>query len=1167
MPKDLDGTPISRNEEEKGTVLALSPGDCVLYRSHNGPRSGVVIGSRRTELMLRYLEDQAWVSETASQSDVMQRVVTARGLEVVAENGVVGVCTAVDVDKVTMDDGSRVPASTVRCPHAKATPIVACVSKVAFAAVEAARQAATATLPSEMVGTVVSADTRAATEMALEHGRQLAFGTRDALRQAVASQKEQEPCLPADRWKSSLQIAKEKAAPLVESGQREAAALGETVKESRAGKLALEEVAAVSKNFEVDDTGALATLHKAASVVSKSNDKLAATAKKLARRLAVSHLLDDSYIEQAFSAALSTGGQVLAGAEQTLARRLGEATRKFASDVLLADGDVDRCKVEAALASAVTAAVDAAPPMLVAEVCASADCFQGALFVRLNGGDDASVSTSSAVVARLASKYSQQLLGDNEPEVLKRALSSLGDGTGVRETLAKALDDEDAVRGVGDAVSGTGAKLAAALSALDKDERAKHFTSKLLEDDTGLASIIDALAGLDVDQASERIEALLKSDASERAKLVERATDAALDFFLMHLPAMPVSPVELERDGVLYELGNLSLSKFRLEKEDVKIELPFTAATSNDEKYGFFLDGQLSEVTANHKSSFSFGLKARRASAKFDAITWRFKQQYFPYLEGSGTADVVAEEGSLWLEVGASRREDKPIVSLTRCDVVIGSLEVRVDNMQFGWLINALGSVFREQVRQYVQDALRKYIKRRARDVLSPLDTPLASVWPAVARVFSLPEPAKLPLANLQDLDDHVVRLELTDPGPLGLELAATPDTAHFTLTGIVESGQAARAVSTPRVRMRSLLNAVLIAVDETELGTLQDQQQAIALITSLDRPKILFFRLDQVARPTNLSGCRSSEQPSKFASSSLGSRSIELIAASAPNRPVTSLGLKLRAHPTVGAVEIAKANDASMVGCLLVGCTGRPYLVSRTPPVDASAVGVLVSTKNADAAREGRAFSIYLSDSPDFRVHFDEPPVDLLFQAHACYAVIAALEPAPSPLQLAGAQVGDIVVAVGTENLPTPSGYASDVCAVLKAAVHRAALDQSQLHLTLRRQNRLLRLSLGPFDKPILGATFTRDEHFRAPCIKRFDGVPGPVARSRHWQSQRLHPGLALVALGNATDSLRTFEPDVANREACRAQLADASYCVFRDVEAYEALLNLFGTRDRASN
>lgn len=1162
MPHELNGASMRRNEEEKEHMTALSPGDCVIYRSDSGPRSGVVIGTRRTELMIRYLEDQAWVSEAASQSDIVQRVVAARGLEVAVEGGRGGVCTGVDVDYVTLDDGSTVPASSVRCPHAKATPIVACVSKVAFAAIEAARQAATATLPSEVVGTVATADEQAATEMALEHGRQLAFGTRDALRQAVASQTEQEPCSPADRWKSSLRLAKEKAAPLVESGQREAAALGETVKESRAGKLALEEVAAVSRNFEVDDTGALATLHKAASVVSQSNDKLTATAKKLARRLAVSHLLDDSYIEHAFSAALSTGGQVWAGADQTLARRLGEATRKFASDVLLAEGDVDRSRVEAALASAVTAAVDAAPPMLTTEACASADCFQGALFVRLNGGDDASASSSSAVVARLAAKYSQQLLGDNEPEVLKRALSSLGDGTGVRETLAKALDDEDAVRGVGDAVSGTGAKLAAALSALDKDERAKHFTSKLLEDDTGLASIIDALAGLDVDQASERIEGLLKSDASERAKLVERATDAALDFFLMHLPAMPVSPVELERDGVLYELGNLSLSKFKLDKEDVKIELPFAVGTSKD---GFFLDGQLSEVTANNKYSFSFGLKARRASAKFDAITWRFKQQYFPYLEGSGSADVVAEDGSLWLEVGASRREDKPIVSLTRCDVEIGCLEVRVDNMQFGWLINALGSVFREQVRQYVQDALCKYLKRCARDVLSPLDAPLASVWPAVARVFSLPEPAKLPLANLQDLDDRVVRLELAEPGPLGLLVAAAPDTLYFTVTDIVEGSQAARAIPTPRVRMRSLLNAVLLAVDDTELSSLHDQRRAIALVTSPDRPKTLYFRLDQAARTTTLSGRRSSGVPSKSASSSLVHRNIELIAASAPNRPDTSLGFKLRAHPTVGAVEIAKASDASAVGCLLVACTGMPYLVSRTPPVDANAVGVLVSRENAHAAKDGRAFSVVLSKSPDFRVDFDEPPVDLLFQAHACYAVIAALELTPSPLQLAGAQIGDIVVAVGAESLPTLSGYASDVCAILKAAVHRAAIDQSHLCLTLRRENQTMRLRLGPFDKPILGATFTRDEILGAPRIKRFDGVPGPVARSRHWQSKRLHPGLALVAVGNATDKLRTFEPDVGNQEALRAQLSDASFCIFRDVEAYEALLNRFSTSDRS--
>lgn len=1130
---------------------SVAPGDCVLF----GPgRSGVVLGvSSENVVVVRTLLDDEWTTVHLSGEQVeTKKVAACKGLQVLDENGLGGVCVDVSESSVTLSDGRVVAAGEVRCPSAKAAPIVSCVSNVAFSAVEAARKAVAATPMRELLDGGKGALERRAKE------------TRDALRDAAADENklDEYSSTATAEWEESLRLAKERAAPVLETGRTEAAALGEIVEGSRAGKLAMEEVNAAS-HFELDDEGALATLSKAASAVSQKNEKLADTAKKLARRLATSQLLDDAYIEAAFSACFLAGsGTSLSedgnGDRQKLIRKLADSTRAFANEVLMSEEKIDRVSVEAALEAGVVAAIDTAPEEMVAEACASADCFDGALFKQLNAADQGEDST--AAMARLAAKYSEKFLGESEPQVLKRALDSLTEGSGVRETLARALDDDDAVAGVGQAVSGSGAKLAAALTVLDKDDRAKHFASKLLSDDTGLVAAVDSLASLDVDQASERLEDLLKSDAAERAKLVEKATDSALDFFLTHLPAMPVPPLDLEREGVLYELGNLNLSQFKLVKNDVEVDLPFGGDLEKSREV-FFVDDQFSNNASGaavvENSAFAFGLKARSASAKFERITWRFKQQYFPYLEGSGTADVVVEDGALWLEVGVRRRENKPVVTLSRCDVAIATLEVRVENMQFGWLLNALGSVFREHVRLYVQDSLKQYLKRRAREWLSPLDAPLSAAWPAVAQVFSLPDPKMLPLANLEDLDENVVLLLLVEKGPLGLELSVEDEGNTFRLTGFVDGSQAARKTS--RAKARSLMNAVLIAIDDVEL---EDREQTIQLVTSHDRPKRLYFRIDKAQQQETLRHPAAEKKKS-----ALRYRAIEMCPASAPNRPVASLGFKLRPNSTLAAVEIARAQTMQqneLVGSLIVACSGAPRLVSLSvaAPVDANAVGARISGLNSACAKSGKPFSIVVAKPPDFTVDFESPPSDIAFQAHAGYAVIAALEPSKSPLELAGAQIGDVVVAVNDVVLPTRNGYAADVKSILKAAVVRAARDHSTFWVTLSRggddhddrvsAQRII-VEVGPMQTPRLGSTFTRCNLTGAPRLKRFDGIPGTVASSPHWKSKLLHPGLALIAVG----SDRVNEDD--NLDQLRERLSTAKSCTFRDVEAYDALVDQF--------
>lgn len=842
------------------------------------------------------------------------------------------------------------------------------------------------------------------------------------------------------------------------------AAAARELKGTKTAQRALDEVEGA---FE--ETLAKKTLETAAQKFSESGEKIKATAQKVASRLAESNL------EAAFIATTS---------ESSFVKEVASATARFARQARH-----DEREALEALEAAVAEAVLAAPPDVVRDVCSAADCYEGALYRRLNNP----------------------------------ALGSL-------EGLKNALDDDQTASVVTDA----GKKFAVALKALDNDERAQYFASKLLDDD--VFGFIEGLATVDADTAVAHIEEAL-SVPEKRDEVANRSTKAALDFFLTHLPAMPVRDVDIDKDGVSYSLRNLNLANFQLDPTDVDVDLPFGTIEEN-----FFTEGQLSTAPSD---AWLLGLKVRSLSARFDKVEWKFKQQYFPYLEGSGFADVVVEDAAMRVEVAARRRNTDPTFTVSACDVALPSFEVTVESETFGWLLNTLSSVFRDHVRSYVQGALKRFVKTQIRDYLiQPLEPHVPAAWAALARGLGdrLPaDPALLPLA-LRD-DDNVVVLCLSEPGPLGLELTVPargpPD--DFRLVTVYEGGQAARTLGKRRLPLR----ARLIAVDDVDFQGL-DQSTAVQLIKRDRRPKTLVFRIEtapskEVATvaPRDLVRCDT----------------VEMVAASAPNRRVGPLGIRLRPHETVrGAVLVANANAPQLIGRVLVACSQQPKLMS-TGETDADAVAATVKNELVDAAKTGRAFAITVADSPDF-VYDGPAPEDAVLQAHSGVYVLAALEPVASPLETAGSLIGDVVVAVGDVSLPR-NDYADDIANILKPAVQAGPT----LNLTLRRgddEPRVITVDLSNHGR--LGVTFTRDAS-GAPRLKRFDGVPGPLAKSRQWKSKLLHPGLALIAVRVDDDILQPVSPATVTLEELRALVLRASAFVFRDMEAHEALIARFAT------
>lgn len=125
------------------------------------------------------------------------------------------------------------------------------------------------------------------------------------------------------------------------------------------------------------------------------------------------------------------------------------------------------------------------------------------------------------------------------------------------------------------------------------------------------------------------------TDEKKRQQLVSTATDTALEYILKILPSMPVPPLDGVRDGLVYNISNLSMKGFKVKKEDIQIELAGMKATKNDAE-----EMEYEETSGNVKATELLIIDVKRISAVLDDAAWSFEQTYLPYLKGEGLADV-----------------------------------------------------------------------------------------------------------------------------------------------------------------------------------------------------------------------------------------------------------------------------------------------------------------------------------------------------------------------------------------------------------------------------------------------------------------------------------------------------------------------------------------------
>jgi len=607
-------------------------------------------------------------------------------------------------------------------------------------------------------------------------------------------------------------------------------------------------------------------------------------------------------------------------------------------------------------------------------------------------------------------------IDQSAPEEVKQWLSKHATGEDGKMNVGKAVNksvdllNSDAIVAQVQDLVGQGAGVLDQLGSLKDDGMFQAALAALTSEEME-SKLVKGIEELDPEQLVQDAE-LAMTDQAARQRLVGTAKDACLDFLLEYLPSMPVPPIDGEHDMLEYSIKNLDLSGFHLRKEDVTVTL------------GDLTSDQSQPVLA---------IEAANISAQFTSLQWSYKQKYFPYLEGSGSADAHVSQAAIQLSLqlrrqirtrkgksggGSGDGEDylsrllvtqgrkdapsliwEPVLMLSDCKIAIPSLELEVKEDRLSWVYNVLASLFRSSVREYVMASLHSTIEENADALLSTINSIVQDSWPAVVAATGA-ELENLPLlesngsremgamSRRRDLfrrrGGKRVRLELAKEGPLGLHLDISTKRSYIRFSGVVEGGQAVQPVEELEKEVGALAGAFLVGVDDVNLSN-KSVAEALVLIKQPIRPKVLTFvlpapKLNSDPGQGNAGGA------------------VDLSPISVEFRSV-SLGLRLigsRLIPQLVEVTgFAKAPDGSMLpaeacqviepGMLLLSVNGAELWGMPLKQV-------AITLRDAALATEhGAVVRLAFLPSPMVSVRFRAPPSDM----------ILAKVPAPGDRQL----------------------------------------------------------------------------------------------------------------------------------------------------------------------
>jgi hypothetical protein len=342
-------------------------------------------------------------------------------------------------------------------------------------------------------------------------------------------------------------------------------------------------------------------------------------------------------------------------------------------------------------------------------------------------------------------------------------------------------------------------------------------------------SLMQGVGQLDVDKLLDDTQTAM-TDETARRQLISSAGDTALDFLLRILPSMPVPPFDGVREGLVYHISNLSMAGFKVQKEDIYIEVAGIQAAAQKLR-----DTQSREV----KASELLIIDVKNISATIDDAVWSFEQTYMPYLKGRGKANTKLWSGSIRLKFELRRRtvstQDpntgeeieswEPVLCLNDRCCSIGGIELVFQGEgRITWVANKLTNWLKNPLRDYVVGVIVTALTNNSGWLIDHLNKNLSPYWDFVMRT------AKLELMELPILEQHhVIKAEIAQADevelvwrervPLGLNILTNHESGYLKVIDLPRGTQARQVAQQAQLDPDIFKGSTIVSVNGRRYG------------------------------------------------------------------------------------------------------------------------------------------------------------------------------------------------------------------------------------------------------------------------------------------------------------------------------------------------------------
>jgi len=370
------------------------------------------------------------------------------------------------------------------------------------------------------------------------------------------------------------------------------------------------------------------------------------------------------------------------------------------------------------------------------------------------------------VLQDISEKGSESLLwlldkrGVHVPDVLRQALEKGSEGMSKDDVIAAAEDllNDDAVVDKTKKLAEQGSTVMQSLDKFGKSEAMRHamaFVDAAMESEAVEKHLMKQLDEFDPEEQVQLMEAALTSNDA-REKMVNKMKDDLLDFITNVLPSIKVPPLDGEKPEFKYSVHNLDMSRIKLKKENVRIQLSDVLGKVNpidrlrrrrDKKKKRLERGvEIKDERGNrHLGGDVVLIELWDLSAKFLGTQVTIEQSRFPYLQGGGTLDASSTGLSILLGFGIADCEDEdkpPSLECTRIEIEMETFDLWVgeQSSRLAWLYNTLTAALNPLIRRYVRGYLEYALTENMDWLLGQLNWAFQQAWPYLSTVVPKPK-------------------------------------------------------------------------------------------------------------------------------------------------------------------------------------------------------------------------------------------------------------------------------------------------------------------------------------------------------------------------------------------------------------------------------------------